>query len=147
LIQRSVKRVRSHPAARDVSISLTGLSSLNAWVDAKKLERAVDNLLLNACQSARLGGAQPAVSLSLEEDDQSIQSRITDNGPGVPKSIRHTLFLPFVSERKESGIGLGLTLALQIAQEHGGSVNLEDQEEGHTTFNITLPKGRVAGFG
>jgi signal transduction histidine kinase len=147
LIQRSVTRVRCHPGARDVSISLTGLSSLNAWVDAKKLERAVDNLLLNACQSARLGGAQAAVSLSLEEDDQSIQIRITDNGPGVPKSIRHTLFLPFVSEERESGIGLGLTLARQIVQEHGGSLNLEDQEEGHTAFKITLPKAALQALG
>jgi nitrogen-specific signal transduction histidine kinase len=57
------------------------------------------------------------------------------------------LFLPFVSERRESGIGLGLTLALQIAQEHGGSVNLEDQEEGHTVFKITLPKAPLQALG
>jgi signal transduction histidine kinase len=147
LIQRSVSMVRSHPEARDVRISLTGLSSLNAWVDAKKLERAVHNLLLNACQSARLGGGRAAVSLSLEEDERSIHIRITDNGPGVPKSIRHTLFLPFVSEGRESGTGLGLTLALQIAQEHGGSINLEDQEEGHTVFKITLPKVALQALG
>jgi signal transduction histidine kinase len=147
LIQRSVRMVRSHPGARDVRITFTGLSSLKAWVDAKKLERAVYNLLLNACQSARLGGGRAAVSLSLEEDEQSIHIRITDNGPGVPKSIRQTLFLPFVSEGRESGTGLGLTLALEIAQEHGGSVNLEDQEEGHTVFKITLPKAALQALG
>jgi signal transduction histidine kinase len=140
LIQRSVRMVRSHPEARDVRITLTGLSSLEAWVDAKKLERAVYNLVLNACQSARLGGGRAVVSLGLEEDEQSIHIRITDNGPGVPESIRQTLFLPFVSEGRESGTGLGLTLALQIAQEHGGSVDLEHQEEGHTVFKITLMK-------
>jgi signal transduction histidine kinase len=147
LVQRSIRMVRSHPGARDVRITLTGLSSLEAWVDAKKLERAVYNLLLNACQSARLGGGRAAVSLSLQEDEQSIHIRITDNGPGVPKSIRRTLFLPFVSEGRESGTGLGLTLALQIAQEHGGSLNLEDQEEGHTVFKITLPKAALHALG
>jgi signal transduction histidine kinase len=116
-------------------------------VDAQKLEQAVYNLLLNACQSARLGGGRAAVSLSLEEDEQSIHIRITDNGPGVPKSIRQTLFLPFVSEGRESGIGLGLTLARQIAQEHGGSVDLEDQEGGHTVFKITLPKAALQALG
>jgi signal transduction histidine kinase len=147
LIRRSVRMVRSHPGARDVKITLAGLSLLKAWVDAKKLERAVYNLLLNACQSARLGGGLAAVSLSLEEDEQSIHIRITDNGPGVSKSIRQTLFLPFVSEGRESGTGLGLTLALQIAQEHGGSVTLEDQEEGHTVFKITLPKAALQALG
>jgi signal transduction histidine kinase len=147
LIQHSVRMVRSHPGARDVRITLTGQASLEAWVDAKKLERAVYNLLLNACQSARLGGRRAAVSLSLDEDEQSIQIRITDNGPGVPQSIRRTLFLPFVSEGRESGAGLGLTVALEIAQEHGGSVNLEDQEEGHTVFMITLPKAALQALG
>jgi signal transduction histidine kinase len=147
LIQRSVRMVRSHPGARDVRITLTGVSSLKAWVDAKKLERAVYNLLLNACQSASLGGRRAAVGLSLEADEHSIHIRITDNGPGVPKSIRQTLFLPFVREGRESGTGLGLTLALQIAQEHGGSINLEDQEEGHTVFEITLPKAALQALG
>jgi signal transduction histidine kinase len=147
LIQRSVRMVRYHPGARDVRITLTGLSSIEAWVDAKKLERAVYNLLLNACQSARLGGERAVVILSLEEDEQSIDIRITNNGPGVPESIRQTLFLPFVSEGRESGTGLGLTLALQIAQEHGGSINLEDQEEGHTVFKITLPKVALQALG
>lgn len=147
LIQRSVRMVRSHPGARDVRITLTGRPSLKAWVDPKKLERALYNLLLNACQSARLGGGRAAVGLSLEEDEQSIQIRVTDNGPGVPNSIRQTLFLPFVSEGRESGTGLGLTLALQIVQDHGGSLNLEDHEEGHTVFKMTVPKAALHALG
>jgi signal transduction histidine kinase len=147
LIQRSVRMVHSHPGARDVKITVTGLTSLKAWVDAKKLERAIYNLLLNACQSARLGGGRATVTLSLQEDEDFIHIRIADNGPGVPASIRQTLFLPFVSEGKESGIGLGLTLAQQISHEHGGSVNLEDRTEGQTVFKITLPKAALHALG
>jgi signal transduction histidine kinase len=147
LIQRSVRMVHSHPGARDVKITVTGLTSLKAWVDAKKLERAIYNLLLNACQSARLGGGRATVTLSLQEDEDFIHIRIADNGPGVPASIRQTLFLPFVSAGKESGIGLGLTLAQQISQEHGGSVNLEDRTEGQTVFKITLPKAALHALG
>jgi len=147
LIQRSVSMVHSHPGARDVKITISGLSSLAAWVDARKLGRAVYNLLLNACQSARLGGGKAAVTVGLREDEQFIHIFIADNGPGVPKSIRHTLFLPFVSEGRESGIGLGLTLARQIAQEHGGSISLDETAEGHTIFTITLSKAALQALG
>jgi signal transduction histidine kinase len=147
VIQRAVGMVRSHPGTRDVEITLSGLSSLEAWVDAKKLGRAVYNLLLNACQAAKRGDGPARVTLNLSEDAQAIHLRIVDNGPGVPETIRHTIFLPFVSEGRESGTGLGLTLAQQIAQEHGGSISLAETPEGCTIFTITLPKASLQALG
>jgi signal transduction histidine kinase len=147
LIQRAVSMVRSHPGTRDVKITLNGLSSLEAWVDTRKLGRAVYNLLLNACQAAKRGEGPARVSLSLSEDERSIYIRIVDNGPGVPQAIRQPIFLPFVSEGRESGTGLGLTLALQIAQEHGGSVQFEETMEGNTAFTITLSKADLQALG
>jgi signal transduction histidine kinase len=104
-------------------------------------------LLLNACQAAKRGSGPPTVTLSLSEDEQSIGIRIADNGPGVPASIRQKIFLPFVSEGRESGIGLGLTLAQQIAQEHGGGINLEQTSKGETVFTINLPKASLRALG
>src|SRR5207244_2129865 len=97
LIERSVKMVCSHPSARGVDLKISSLSSPKAWVDTKKLSRAIYNLLLNGCQAAGPDDGHPAVTIGLREDDQFIYIRITDNGPGVPYSIRQTLFLPFVS--------------------------------------------------
>ena len=108
MIQRAVSMVRSHPGSRDVKIKLNGLSSLEAWVDSKKLGRAVYNLLLNACQAAKRGKGPPVVTLSLYEDEQSIGIRIADTGPGVPPAIRQKIFLPFVSEGRESGNRAGI---------------------------------------
>ncbi len=105
MIQRAVSMVRSHPGTRDVNITLTGLSSVEAWVDPKKLGRAVYNLLLNGCQAAKRGQPPATVALVLYSDDGFIRISIIDSGPGVPDAIRHTMFLPFVSEGKESGIG------------------------------------------
>ncbi len=147
MIQRAVGMVRSHPGSRDVKITLNGLSSLEAWVDSKKLGRAVYNLLLNACQAAKRGQRPAQVTLSLCEDEQSISIKISDNGPGIPAAIRQKIFLPFVSEGRESGIGLGLTLAQQIAQEHGGGINLEGSSEGETVFTINLPKASLQALG
>ena len=147
MLQRAVAMTRSHPASRDVKITLSGLSSLEAWVDSKKLGRAVFNLLLNACQAAKRGKGPPTVSLNLYEDERSIRIRIADNGPGVPPSLRQKIFLPFVSEGRESGVGLGLTLAQQIAQEHGGSVTLDQSPEDETVFTIDLPKASLQALG
>jgi signal transduction histidine kinase len=147
MIQRAVSMVRSHPAGRDVKITLNGLSSLEAWVDAKKMGRAVYNLLLNACQAAKRGHGSATVTLSLIEEERSIAIKIADNGPGIPASVRQKIFLPFVSEDRESGIGLGLTLAQQIAQEHGGDIKLEETKEGETVFTINLPKASLQALG
>jgi signal transduction histidine kinase len=147
MIQRAVGMVRSHPGSRDVKITLNGMSSLEAWVDSKKLGRAVYNLLLNACQAAKRGIGPPQVTLTLYDDDKSIGIRIADNGPGIPAPIRQKIFLPFVSEGRESGIGLGLTLAQQIAQEHGGGITLGQTSEGETVFTINLPKASLQALG
>jgi signal transduction histidine kinase len=147
MISRAVTMVRSHPAARDVTIDVKGVSPIEAWIDTKKMGRAVYNLLLNACQAARRGGGSPLVTLRLVEDERSIHIEIADNGPGVPESIRETMFLPFVSEGKESGIGLGLTLAQQIAHEHGGNIELKETLERRSVFIITLPKAALQALG
>jgi len=109
-------------------------------VDTLKIERALSNLILNGCQAARQGTGKPQVRLSLTEDAAWISLHIADNGPGVPEAIRATLFQPFVSQGKPSGMGLGLALAQKIAQEHNGNVKLEDSLPGHTVFTLTLPK-------
>jgi nitrogen-specific signal transduction histidine kinase len=53
--------------------------------------------------------------------------------------MREKMFFPFSTEGKVNGTGLGLTLALHIAQEHGGSIELAVSEPGRTVFHLTLP--------
>ncbi len=143
MLQRAVGMLRAHPTARNVKISLHGLSSLVAYVDAKKLGRAVYNLLLNGCQAAQRCTESAAVSLTLAEDESFIRIHVADSGPGVPDSVRRTMFLPFVSEGKESGVGLGLTLAEQVAAEHGGYIHYGKTSENLTLFSIVLPKSAL----
>jgi nitrogen-specific signal transduction histidine kinase len=81
------------------------------------------------------------------EDNDRIEISICDSGPGVADSIRETLFQPFVSAGKENGVGLGLTLAQHVAQEHGGEVRLEKSVPGETIFSILLYKQALEDFG
>ncbi|WP_263366668.1 sensor histidine kinase [Edaphobacter bradus] len=143
VVESAASMVRSHPASRDVKIVLNGLAPLMAWIDAKKLGRAVYNILLNGCQAARRGSGPPTVTLSLLVGEMSIRIQIADNGPGVPEAIRQSIFLPFVSQGRESGVGLGLTLAQQIAQEHGGSIELSEASGPGAVFTIVLPKSAL----
>jgi signal transduction histidine kinase len=147
LVERTAQSVRLHPECREVQLSTEIPEPIYAWVDSKKLGRAIYNLLLNACQSAKKGPGVHKVVVRLSEDNDKIEIRIRDTGPGVAESIRETLFQPFVSAGKENGVGLGLTLAQHVAQEHGGEVRLEKSVPGETVFTILLYKQALEAFG
>lgn len=142
-MDRSLALVRAVPDARNVDFTVEPIPQVEVWVDTLKIERALSNLILNACQATRHGSSSPRVHISFRVDDESLSVRIADNGAGVPERIRGTLFEPFVSEGKPSGMGLGLALAQKIAQEHNGNVKLEETRLGRTVFALTLARGRL----
>ena len=140
LAERAVMLVRAHPDAEGVMIDteLSEAGEAVAVVDGKQIERALFNLLLNACQAARLSQASPSVHMRAEATADVLSVSLIDNGPGVPERVRHSLFEPFVSEGKQKGTGLGLTLSQSIAKEHGGAVRLMESAPGRTLFVITF---------
>jgi signal transduction histidine kinase len=74
------------------------------------------------------------------ENESLIYVRVVDSGPGVPDSIRETLFQPFVRDGKPHGTGLGPAIAECTARDHGGSANPEESTFGNTVFTLYLPK-------
>ena len=146
LIEHAVSLVKKHPDTHLVSISFVPpqVSAGESLIDARKIERALYNMLLNACQAALQSAQMPKVVVTMTETDFRSQIAITDNGPGVPSSIRARLFEPFVSAGKQNGIGLGLALALRIAQEHGGTVSLHESQPGSTIFHLILARNAPA---
>jgi len=141
LVERAIALVNTHPDAGGVKVLFEGGGAdTNAAVDSKQVERAVYNLLLNACQSARERAGPRIVKVSVSAQSQIISVTITDNGPGVAQGIRETMFDPFVSQGKQKGTGLGLTLAWSVAREHGGDVKLVSSREGETIFQLTVAR-------
>ena len=142
LAERALHLVRSHPDAANVEISLHADEPVGtqAFVDPKQIERAIYNLLLNACQAPRPEGASAEVAIAVLGHDHEVEIDVSDNGNGVPQSILTTLFEPFVSEGKHKGSGLGLTLTQSIAVEHGGSVTLARNVPGETIFRMQIPR-------
>jgi signal transduction histidine kinase len=142
VLEKAVAAVKFHPDGRSVSITVGKFPPAEADIDARNLESAIYNLLLNACQAAARSTHVPEVKVHLTEVDERIYVTILDNGPGIPASVRRTLFDPFVTAGKPNGTGLGLTLARRIAEEHGGSVCLEESNRERTVFTLSLTKNR-----
>jgi signal transduction histidine kinase len=140
VVEKAVAAVKFHPDGQTVPITVGKLPPAEADIDVRNLESAIYNLLLNACQAATRSTQVPEVKVHLREVDERIYVTILDNGPGIPASVRKTLFDPFVSAGKPNGTGLGLTLARQIAEEHGGSVWLDDSNGEWTVFTLSLTR-------
>jgi signal transduction histidine kinase len=137
VIQRAVQAVRLHPRHHARSIDVLCSGPVPAWFDARKLERALYNLLLNACEAAPAVDGHVAVTAADLGD--AITISVADNGPGIPESIRDRLFHPFVSYGKENGTGLGLAVVQKIVQDHGGEISVDRTPQATTVFKIVLP--------
>ncbi|HWE83951.1 MAG TPA: ATP-binding protein [Terracidiphilus sp.] len=142
LVERATALVKAHPDAEGVTLTAyCGDAAETAILaDGKQIERAISNLLLNACQSVRGLGVEAHVEVAMETQEQQVIVNVIDNGPGVPEKIRNRVFEPFVSEGKQKGTGLGLTLANCIALEHGGEVVLLSSRPGETVFQLRVAR-------
>jgi len=136
-ISRAVQAVRLHPRHHTRSIDVLCGSQVSGWFDQRKLERALYNLLLNACEAAPPIGGK--VDVTAGEVSGAIAISVADNGPGIAESIRERLFHPFVSYGKENGTGLGLAVVQKIVQDHNGEIVVERTSQSRTVFRITLP--------
>lgn len=99
-----------------------------------QLEQVLVNLLQNAAQACTEGGS---IALAITAANGSVRLSVTDNGPGVPPSLRETLFQPFVTSKSE-GIGLGLAIARDIMRQLGGDLAHEDTPTG-ARFIMVMP--------
>jgi signal transduction histidine kinase len=102
--------------------------------DTLQMQRALDNLILNAIQNTRAGG--DIVVDALRRGDHLL-FRVNDTGAGVDTAMRGRLFEPFVTSRPE-GTGLGLATVREIARAHQGDARLTDTARG-ATFEIEVP--------
>ncbi len=92
-------------------------------------------LLSNGAEAAGAGGE---VRLEARAADGRVELAVTDSGPGVPAELRERVFEPFFTTRPR-GTGLGLAVARQIVEAHGGQIEVGDRRGGGARFTIRLP--------
>lgn len=110
------------------------------------LYRLVFNLVENAIRYSRPGST---VNVSICDNNSRVFLRVEDQGPGIPKQYRESIFQPFFRldksrSRAYGGAGLGLALVWEIAALHGGAVEVEASSENGTTMLASLPKRSAA---
>jgi signal transduction histidine kinase len=111
-----------------------------ATVDAAKVERIVENLLVNADRHTT---PDTPVWLRLARRDDGVLLAVEDAGAGVPEELRGGLFEPFrrgpEASARAPGAGIGLTLVARFAELHGGRAWVEDRPGGGASFRVLLP--------
>jgi signal transduction histidine kinase len=136
-VHRAIQDVKAHPEFQRIQISVTSDGPTEGWFDFKKLERALLNLVLNACEAVSRDSG--TVEVRMSRKGERVEIYVADNGPGIAEAVRDHLFEPFVSHGKENGTGMGLTVVQKILQDHGGDVVVEQTSEAGTVFRISVP--------
>ena len=121
---------------RGIEVTLkTDGTPKKALIDPNRFRQVLVNLLKNAMDALPKGG-KITVTVS-EGEGGDVVVTLSDNGPGIPKSLAQKVFDPFFSG-KPKGTGLGLSIVKNIVEAHGGTITLEPSGSG-ATFKITLP--------
>lgn len=114
-------------------------ANLEVAADSEQMHRALLNLVRNSMQ-AMAGRPGGEVMISAHTTEDAVVMDVTDTGPGLAdKAIQH-LFQPFAGSTRPEGAGLGLNIAREIVQAHGGDLSLNATGPGGTTFRIRLPR-------
>lgn len=108
--------------------------------DGSQIKAAVQNLLRNALEA--VPGEGGVIHLNLREADGMAVIEVGDNGPGVPVEERIRIFHLYYTT-KASGTGVGLALVHRIADEHGGGIEVIDNEPQGALFRMTLKREQV----
>ncbi|MGA0586863.1 sensor histidine kinase [Dyella sp. KRB-257] len=107
------------------------------WFDAAQVEQVLINLIKNAHEA---GGPEDEVTLALQVLGRDLRIEVADRGPGMSETVLAQALLPFYST-KRAGTGLGLALAREIAEAHGGCIALVNREGGGLQVSLLLPLG------
>jgi len=137
IFEETLQLLKPQIERRRISVQKSFRSLPPITIDREQMKQVVLNLLLNAIQAMPKGG-QLGLSAAMPDDHQWIQLSIQDSGVGIPPRDMDKLFDPFFST-KEGGIGLGLSIAHRIIDQHHGKIEVESAPGKGTHFTIWLP--------
>jgi signal transduction histidine kinase len=113
--------------------------------DAVLLEQVLVNLVMNAMDAmAETPPDRRQITISSEFRRADVDIAVCDTGPGLPANLIGKVFTPFVTT-KANGLGIGLAIARNIAQAHGGGITARNNSGDGATFTVTLPVSEAAG--
>ncbi|MBN1052274.1 MULTISPECIES: HAMP domain-containing sensor histidine kinase [unclassified Clostridium] len=148
LVENITLSIAEYEKARKRNIIFdTDCEFLEIKCDPENMERAILNLLSNAIKFTSDNG-NIFVSIESQNNDECLSITIKDDGIGIPKDFRKSVFERFVQvdksfRRNVEGSGIGLSLVKYIVNSHNGEINLKDNEEKGCEFIINLPNVKI----
>lgn len=144
IVQEVQGLMAPHLESRGIEISVERNPELFVRADTGHLKQVLINLVRNSADAIEGAGkiilrTQPSRARIAERESDVVIFEVQDNGRGIPKEVENRLFDPFFST-KETGTGLGLTIAARIIEKHGGVLRYQTQPGYGTTFGVVLPR-------
>jgi signal transduction histidine kinase len=138
LLRHFVDLNERYMASRGVRLFLKSGHSCTIQGDAGRLQRVLQNLVYNAADA--MGAAGGKIGIVVEKPGaKAVRILVRDNGPGIPEEVRDRVFEPFQTMGKKKGLGLGLAIARQFVEAHGGTLGFASLPGRGTAFAIRLP--------
>lgn len=116
-------------------------ATLVATVDAERIERVFENLILNALEAMGTQSGTLTVEAGSQNDDEIFFS-VADTGPGISEEFRQTRLFRAFATTKKKGVGLGLYTCREVVHAHGGRIEVESLKGAGATFRVVLPSAR-----
>jgi two-component system CheB/CheR fusion protein len=142
-IQTAIEAVRHVSLRKEVEITFTATTELGVvCADPDRVQQIVWNLLSNAVKFTPSGGR---VNVGLDREGERILIRVTDTGIGIAEELLPHIFDRFLqgesgAARQHGGLGLGLAIAKQLVELHGGQISASSAGKGRgASFAVRLP--------
>ncbi|MGI8918744.1 MAG: ATP-binding protein [Pyrinomonadaceae bacterium] len=140
LLNRVIK-LTAEPALGAEQIETKLPNSLLALVDAERIEKVIENLILNAVEA--MGSAGKLSVAAGTAGEGKVFFSVSDTGVGMsPGFIEQQLFRPFATTKKR-GVGLGLYTCREVVRANGGAIEVDSREGAGTTFRVVLPSAAI----
>ena len=149
LVEQQCRQAVLNAQARSIAFTWSTANDLPLIEgDAKRIALIVDNLIHNALKYTPAGGAVHVVARAEAtggsvDKPAHIDITISDNGPGIAPAEQERIFQLFyrspAQQRLHQGMGIGLSLARQLAEAHGGTLTVQSEEGRGATFTLRLP--------
>jgi PAS domain S-box-containing protein len=145
IVENSLKPLRLMLQETNIELEQNVPNSV-VYGDEQQLSWVLTNLVSNAVRYTPPGGK---VKLEASERENEILISVTDRGKGIPHEAREAIFEKFVqikqpSETTPGSVGLGLAIAREVVEAHGGRIWVESEVGKGSTFSFTLPKTRLS---
>lgn len=141
VLERVIK-LTAEPALSEKQIHASLPETLPALADGERIEKVIENLILNAVEA--MAGTEGKLSVAAgNAENGKVFFSISDTGPGMsPQFIERHLFRPFATTKKR-GVGLGLYTCREVVLTSGGSIDVDSREGAGTTFRVVLPSATI----